>query len=745
MSRRLISSLVCVTFWAVPSFALSQTPEDYPPLYKGKELTRTQIDQRAAIHQYVLGILCERNDRLLEALKAFEKSTELDPTVAAPFKAQVALLLVLDRPKDALTRAKKAFELDPDDFEVAFVLARLHKGQGNIKEAIQALEKSVANLELKKIPAVAQQIHFDLAALYETSEEFGKAAASFAKAADILDHPDSLLEHGHFQRGLIQAKAAETYERIGHLHRKAKQYEQAIAAFQKAQKRLPEGASRINWNLAQVASESGEPETALKYLDDYLRLQPLVMDPYKLRIELLTKLKRAGEVLPWLEKVSLADRHNSELRLLLAHNFVKAGKATEAEKAFKLISEEAPSPDAYRGLFALYREDASRGMVHVLFQVNKTVGEAAKKPSPPGALNQAKGMIGALREDGPLAKDLVDVAFRLGDRDADLNLETLHLLAALADKHRKNDEAERFYRKSLKVTPPGLEHLVYGGLLRTLWKMRKYEDIVAVCHEGIKKAEATNHLLFHNDLAKASARLGRYKEALGQIDKAIDLAGDQHVLTVKLTRVRILAQAEQYDQAEQECNVMLKQFSQPGDVMEVRYLLSSVYSGKKKLDKSEEQLQLILKTDPANATANNDLGYLWADQGKNLQQAEEMIRLAIDLERRQRKLIRELAEDEDQDNAAYVDSLGWVLFRQGKMTEARKELERAVKLPGGEDPLLWDHLGDIYHRLEMYPEAQRSWETSVRLFEKEDMRKKDERYDDVRRKLKKVDKMVRSK
>ena len=41
----------------------------------------------------------------------------------------------------------------------------------------------------------------------------------------------------------------------------------------------------------------------------------------------------------------------------------------------------------------------------------------------------------------------------------------------------------------------------------------------------------------------------------------------------------------------------------------------------------------MLRFDPGNATANNDLGYLWADQNKNLKEAEEMIRLAIDADR----------------------------------------------------------------------------------------------------------------
>src|SRR5207302_4646386 len=146
--------------------------------------------------------------------------------------------------------------------------------------------------------------------------------------------------------------------------------------------------------------------------------------------------------------------------------------------------------------------------------------------------------------------------------------------------------------------------------------------------------------------------------------------------------------------------------------------------------------EAILRADPNNATACNDLGYLWADQGKNLREAEELIRKALDLARKQKRAGPPLGGDADKDNAAYVDSLGWVLFRRGQVDAARQELEKAAGLPDGEDPVIWDHLGDVYQHLELAAQARQAWQRALHLYEQEKHRRMDQRYRDLRQKLK---------
>jgi len=89
------------------------------------------------------------------------------------------------------------------------------------------------------------------------------------------------------------------------------------------------------------------------------------------------------------------------------------------------------------------------------------------------------------------------------------------------------------------------------------------------------------------------------------------------------------------------------------------------------------------------------------------------------------KLINKALEQEPE-NGAYVDSLGWVYFKQGRIKEAIEQLERAKNLL--EDPVIYEHLGDAYFKIKNVPRAIEYWEKSLKLDpEKKEVKEKLER------------------
>lgn len=742
--RTLFASLLLL-LWLTPSLTKSASaqnlPADPPAPYAGPAATQEQKDRRAALYKYVYGLLCEKEDRLLEALTAFEEAVKLDPRNAAAYKAQVPLLLLLDRPRDALAAVQKTLEFDATDHESWFLAARLHKGLGETKEYRAALDKGLAVPGLVEgQPHIAQQLFYDLGLYHETAGSIDDAIAAYVKSAKILEHPDILLEHGPFLRESIVVKCAETYEKIGDLARKQKKYDVAIDAYRTAQKRLPENANRLNLHVAKLYQDVNQPAEALKAIEAYLALQPQGTEAYQIKIDLLKKLGREGETIAWLQGASKNDALNVTLKVLLANQYAQRKMTALAEATFEALAEDSPSEDVYRGLFKLERPQQG---AYMLRQLETAVSLATKKPGEAGtlrAVEQARAILAVLKDDAVLAKVLVDAAYQPEAAKANLHYETRTLLAMLAEKYGKLPQAEAFYRRAIDAPGQINEAPLYAGLLNILWKTRNFEEILKVSARGLKTTQFTNPQLFYNHQARAYARLGQFPQAEATAKLAVDNAGDRERFRALNLQVRILTQAEKFVQAEAICKKLIDETTAPGDLADARYLLSSVYSGWKKTEASEAQLQEILKLDPSNPTANNDLGYLWADQNKNLKAAEEMIRKAIELDRQQRK-----TDTDDKDNAAYVDSLGWVLFRRGDLAGAVREMERAVALPDGDEPTLWDHLGDIYARMGRLVQAQSAYERAIHLFEEDRVQPRDERYRDTLRKLDQVKTQVRSK
>ena len=119
-----------------------------------------------------------------------------------------------------------------------------------------------------------------------------------------------------------------------------------------------------------------------------------------------------------------------------------------------------------------------------------------------------------------------------------------------------------------------------------------------------------------------------------------------------------------------------------------------------RLDEAAATFQRCLDRKADFAPALNYLGYMWADQGTNLEAARKLIQKAVDLEPK---------------NAAYLDSLAWVLFKLGEPKAALTHIEAALQYQEGPDATLFDHLGDIHLAAGNPGEARKAWEQSVKL------------------------------
>jgi tetratricopeptide (TPR) repeat protein len=185
----------------------------------------------------------------------------------------------------------------------------------------------------------------------------------------------------------------------------------------------------------------------------------------------------------------------------------------------------------------------------------------------------------------------------------------------------------------------------------------------------------------------------------------------------------------------------LKGDEQKRIIRNARYVMTSLYVDSKKIDEAAKILEELIKEEPDAATYYNDLGFIWADNDMKMEESEKLIRKAIELDEQARqKAFKEGKIDEEASkkaNAAYLDSLGWVLYKNKKYDEAKKYLLESIKDDEeGAHMEIWDHLADVYLAQGDTKLAIETWQKALKF---EDISKRDaERRKKITEKLKKA-------
>ena len=118
-------------------------------------------------------------------------------------------------------------------------------------------------------------------------------------------------------------------------------------------------------------------------------------------------------------------------------------------------------------------------------------------------------------------------------------------------------------------------------------------------------------------------------------------------------------------------------------------------------DKAADLFRKSISLDPTNAAeACNYVAFMWAEHNLHLDEAEDMIGRALQF---------------DPKNGAYLDTLGWIHYRKGKFEEALDELLRAAQNLTRPDPIVFEHIGDAYAKLNRISPALDFWQKAMAL------------------------------
>lgn len=361
-------------------------------------------------------------------------------------------------------------------------------------------------------------------------------------------------------------------------------------------------------------------------------------------------------------------------------------------------------------------------------------------------------------KDRELAKRLVKVAAQMHDeakeKEKPFKFNAALLLGQLAHSTKEYKTAKTFYTfceeaaTKLDSEPKLIE--ATEMLISLAWDQKDFDGVVQKSAKALEIPGESREIQLLQTFAiekmiQAKARKGDTDDALAMVARAPFKAWYSNQL-----KSYVYQQAGKYDEAVEaleEAGKALEDEEFNTDevkqqlIRRTKYMTANIHVEAKKVEKAADILQKLIKEDPENPTYPNDLGFIWVDNDMNIDEAEKLVAKALELDAKQReKLLKEKKIDEEtakKRTASYVDSMGWVKFKQKKYQEAKKLLEEAAADQDEAEHIeIWDHLADVQMALGDTKGAIDTWTKALKF---DDLSKRDaERRKKVSSKLQKA-------
>jgi tetratricopeptide (TPR) repeat protein len=569
----------------------------------------------------------------------------------------------------------------------------------------------------------------------------------------------------------LDPKSQVIGERLAEMYWKAQRIHDAVAEAQEILKRDPDNVQsrrllgRIYLrSLGDVSATNSQPETVNRAIEQYREINRL--DPSDTESALwlarLYRLKneheKAEQVLRGILK---SDPENEPAIEQLTQLLMDEGKSAEAVTLLEGITAHSPSSvlldllgDAYTQTHELAKaEDAYRKAVEL----------------DPSELSHQRGLGQTL-----LAEERYSEALKVYQKLSDVMPDDSDVYLRIAQIYRELhqlDRAEENLVKARQYAPGSLEVMYNEAMLYQA--QGRYEDAIRVLSDaltGIKGQspalpsrrrslailyqqlgqlyrdtqnyqasiytfEELGHLGEEEDRRARMMIMDTYraakdlpkalqtgKEALtkypadtairtsqalllgenAQTDDAVkmlraQLHGDASDRETYLNIAQVYERGRRYKEAEEAARAAEVLPGQARENEMVWFLLGAIYERQKLFDKAEEQFKKVLAVNPKNAPVLNYYGYMLGDLGIRLDEAEALVQKAL---------------KEDPYNGAYLDSLGWIYFKENKLGASETTLRKAVAREK-HDATIHSHLGDLYAKMGRSELAAAEWEKSL--------------------------------
>jgi tetratricopeptide (TPR) repeat protein len=496
---------------------------------------------------------------------------------------------------------------------------------------------------------------------------------------------------------------------------------------------------------AGIIDELNEkPEAALEQYSQAVAKDP---DNETLALDLARKLvqnKQPEKALELLSKSASRPKASATVFAQLGFVLAQLGKTDEAIAADRTAIKKAPDSIAgyqnlYLSLLGIKKNDEALKVLDEAGAQSKASAEflidvaelclnfsiqvpSQREPARAKALALLKRADKLKPDNTPLRLRLAEGLATVGDADraAQLYLQLLKELpdvpllrerihARLTDMYLKNKDhkhAMEQLQAILREDPANPQAYYFLGSIA--FEENRMPDAI----ENFQKTILLNKNFeqAYYDLALAQLSLNKPGDALATLDGARNRFKENFV--IEFWSGMAYSRQKEYKEALRHftsAEIIARATDQKRLNKEFYFQLGAAYERSADFAEAEKYFQKCLDLAPDFAEALNYLGYMWAEHGMKLDKARDLIEKAVKAEPK---------------NPAYLDSLGWVLFKLGKPKEGLDYVLKAVELTEEPDATLYDHLGDVYSALKQTDKAREAWQKSLSVEASEPVRKK---------------------
>jgi tetratricopeptide (TPR) repeat protein len=478
---------------------------------------------------------------------------------------------------------------------------------------------------------------------------------------------------------------------LGRLDRVLNSSVDAEAAFKQALAVEPDNEDAIT-GLASVYSDRGDAKAASAMLEKLAQSNPSPRALISLagNYEQMKEYALAADAY---QKALALDPSRVEVKGQMAQDLALAGRYDDALKAYQDLATENPQdPEPLARMAQIFEEqrkleDARRMMdkalavdpdnMEIRYYNVRLLSDENKLPD---AIKQLRDILDSS------AKKTYDSGQRSSRG---------HMVEELGVYYRRNDQVDQAvatFREEAALDPDSASR-AEAQIIDTYREAKDYTKATQESEAALKKYPDDRSL--HAVRAALFSDENKPDAAIAELKKMMNGKDDREIY---LQEADVYQKSKDYPHMAEALDAADKLSTEKEDKINVLFLRGAMYERQKKFDLAEKEFRKVLDQDPKNASAWNYLGYMLADQGTRLTEAQGYIQKALEL---------------DPENYAYLDSLGWVYFRQNKLDDAEMQLSHSIQLMA-KDPTIHDHLGDVLFKKGKLKEAIAQWESSLK-------------------------------